>query len=205
VRRFYLGGLLYDWALEPQLKNIKTRVAHLISRYDLYPVLDICCGSGVQCFRIANNGRGVAYGLDLDVRMVQYAVSKYPKIPFMCADAENIPIRDSCVRGVILSYALHDKFPDIRKKMLQEIRRVLSPDGKIVFVDFEAPWNKISRMASLYIYGIERLAGKEHFKNGREFLKQGGLYSFIHQNEFEEIERHNVELAHTGIVVAKFI
>jgi ubiquinone/menaquinone biosynthesis C-methylase UbiE len=204
VRRFYFGGLLYDWALEPPLKNIKNSVAHFISRYDLFPVLDICCGSGVQCFRITSNGRGVAYGLDLDAKMVHYAVSKYPQIPFMCADAENIPLRDSCVRGVILSYALHDKFPDTRKKMLQEVKRILSPDGKIVFVDFEAPWNKISRMASLYIYGIERLAGKDHFENGREFLRQGGLSTFIQRYELEEIERHNVELAHTSIVVARF-
>jgi len=81
----------------------------------------------------------------------------------------------------------------------------LSPDGKIVFVDFETPWNKKSRMACLYIYGIERLAGKEHFENGRQFLRQGGLSSFMQQHEVEEIDRHNVELAHTGIVVARFI
>jgi len=60
-------------------------------------------------------------------------------------------------------------------------------------------------MASLYIYGIERLAGKEHFENGRQFLKQGGLSSFIQQHKREEIDRHDVEMAHTGVVVASFI
>lgn len=204
MRRLYIGGLLYDWALEPPLKNIKKRVAHFISRYDLYPVLDICCGSGIQCFRIRRNGEGV-YGLDLDIRMVNYAVSKYSHIPFMCADAANVPVKDSSVRGTILSYALHDKFPETRNKILQEVRRILSPDGKIVFVDFEPPWSKKSRMASLYIYGIERLAGKEHFKNGRQFLKQGGLSSFIQQHELEEVDRYDVAMAHTGVVVARFI
>lgn len=204
MRRFYIDGLLYDWALEPPLRNIKKRVEHFISRYELYPVLDICCGSGVQCFRIIRNGEGV-YGLDLDIGMVNYAFSKYPNIPFMCADAVNVPVKDSSIRGAILSYALHDKFPETRNKMLQEVRRILSPDGKIVFVDFEPPWNKKSRMASFYTYGIERLAGKEHFDNGRQFLKQGGLSSFIQQHELEEIDRHDVEMAHTGIIVARFI
>lgn len=204
MRRFYIGGLLYDWTLEPPLRNIKKRVTHFISQYDLYPVLDICCASGVQCFRIIRNGEGV-YGLDLDVGMINYAVSKYPHIPFMCADAANVPVKDSSVRGAILSYAIHDKFPQTRNKMLQEVKRILSPDGKIVFVDFEPPWNKKSRMASLYIYGIERLAGKEHFENGRQFLKQGGLSSLIQQHELEEIDRYNVEMAHTGVVVARFI
>jgi demethylmenaquinone methyltransferase/2-methoxy-6-polyprenyl-1,4-benzoquinol methylase len=148
------------------------------------------------------NEEGIVYGLDLDGRMIQYAASKYPHIPFMCADAANIPIQDSCVKGVVLSYALHDKSPEIRTKMLQEIRRVLNPDGKIVLVDFEPPWNKKSQISSLYIYGIERMAGSEHFENGRQFLKQGGLSSFIQKHELEEIDRHDVELAHTGIVVA---
>ena len=203
MRIFYIGGLLYDWALEPPLKNIKKRVAHFISRYDLYPALDICCGSGVQCFRIIKNGDSV-YGLDLDIRMIHYAASKYPQIPFMCADAVNIPVKDSSLGGAILSYALHDKFPETRIKILREIRRILNPEGKIVFVDFEDPWNRKSRMASLYTYWIERIAGKDHFNNGRQFLQQGGLRSFIQQYGLEEIERHDVELAHTSVVVARF-
>jgi ubiquinone/menaquinone biosynthesis C-methylase UbiE len=146
----------------------------------------------------------MVYGLDLDSAMIQYAASKYPQIPFMCADAANIPAQDASLRGVILSYALHDKSPETRNKMLQEIKRVLSSDGKIVLVDFEYPWNVKSKVANLYIYGIERLAGKEHFENGRQFLEQGGLSSFIQQHELVVIDRHDVEFAHTGVVVAGF-
>jgi ubiquinone/menaquinone biosynthesis C-methylase UbiE len=190
--------------MEPLLRNIKKRVAQYVSSFNLYPVLDICCGSGVQCYRVAGEGES-AYGLDLDIGMIHYASSKYPRTPFMCADAANIPVKDSSLRGAIVSYALHDKFPETHSKMLQEVRRILSPEGKIVFVDFEKPWNRKSRMASLYIYGIERMAGKDHFRNGRRFLQQGGLRSFIQQNGIEEIERHDVELAHTSIVVGRFI
>ena len=204
MRRLYFGGLLYDWLLEPPLRNIKNRVAQIISRFNLYPVLDICCGSGVQCHRIIGNEEGV-YGLDLDAGMIHYASSKYPRIPFMCADAAHIPVKDSSLAGVILSYSVHDKFPDTRTKMLEEIRRILHLDGKIVFVDFESPWNRKSRMASLYIYGIERMAGKDHFRNGRCFLQQGGLRSFIRKNGLEEIVRNEVDMAHTSIVVAKII
>lgn len=203
MRRLYFGGLLYDWFLEPPLRNIKKRVAQFISRFNLYPVLDICCGSGVQCYRILENGEGV-YGLDFDAGMIHYASSKYPRIPFICADAANIPVRDSSLTGVILSYSLHDKFQATRTKMLEEIRRILNPEGKIVFVDFEYPWNRKSWMASLYIYGIERMAGKDHFRNGRLFLQQGGLRSFLKQNGLGEIVRHDVDMAHTSIVVAKF-
>jgi demethylmenaquinone methyltransferase/2-methoxy-6-polyprenyl-1,4-benzoquinol methylase len=157
----------------------------------------------MQCNRISEQGRGVL-GLDLDAGMIHYSTSKYPHIPFICADAAQIPVKNSSLKGVILSYALHDKSPETRKKILQEVKRVLVPKGKIVFVDFEKPWNRKSRVASRYIYGIERLAGKEHFENGRRFLERGGLNSFIQQNELEEIDRHDVEMAHTGVVVARF-
>ena len=203
MRKFFIGGWLYDWALEPALKNMKKKVAECISHFGIYPVLDICCGSGVQCYYIIRDGDRV-YGLDLDVRMIHYAASKYPRIPFVCADAVDIPIKDSSFGGVILSYALHDKLPGIRSKIIREVRRVLSPVGRIVFVDFEVPWNRKSRIASLYTYGIERMAGKNHFRNGRQFLHQGGLRSFIRNHGLEEIERHDVEAAHTGIVVARF-
>jgi demethylmenaquinone methyltransferase/2-methoxy-6-polyprenyl-1,4-benzoquinol methylase len=203
LKRFYINGWLYDWALEPILRSIKKSVTQFISRFNLYPVLDICCGSGVQCYRIMRN-RESAFGLDLDIGMIIYAASKYPHIPFMCADAANIPVKDSSLQGAILSYALHDKSSRTRIRMLQEVRRILSPEGKIVFVDFEAPWNGKSRMASLYIYWIERIAGKDHFKNGRQFLHQGGLRSFIQQNGLEEIERLDIDLAHTSVVVARF-
>jgi hypothetical protein len=109
------------------------------------------------------------------------------------------------MKGVILSFALHDKSPEIRLKTIQEVRRILYPDGKVLFVDFESPWNRISRMASLYIYGIERMAGNRHFRNGRFFLSEGGLRSYLHRNGLEEILRYDVELAQAGIVVAKFI
>jgi ubiquinone/menaquinone biosynthesis C-methylase UbiE len=149
--------------------------------------------------------RNEVYGLDLDERMIHFASTKYPLIPFICADAEKIPVKDSCVKGVILSYALHDKYPETRKKILEEIRRIMCHEGKVVFVDFECPWSRRSKMASLYIYGIERMAGSAHFKNGRNFLAQGGLRSFLEKNNLAEIERHDVELAHTGMVVAEFI
>lgn len=205
MKRLFIGGLIYDVFLEPLLKGIKSKVAHLVAKYDLYPVFDICCASGAQCSRIYAYGGRSVYGLDIDVLMIQYAFSKYPYIPFMCADAASAPLKDNSINGAILSYALHDKAPDLRAKMIREVKRIMSPGGKVIFVDFENPWNRKSRLAHRYVYGIEKLAGRKHFNNGRQFLQLGGLRAFTREYGLEELERHDVELAHTGIVVARFI
>ncbi|UCE40429.1 MAG: hypothetical protein JSV17_13335 [Candidatus Aminicenantes bacterium] len=49
----------------------------------------------MQCFRIIRNEEGSVYGLNLDIGMIHYAFSKYPHIPFLCADAVSVPIKDS--------------------------------------------------------------------------------------------------------------
>jgi len=203
LRKVYIDGLLYDSILETLLKGLKKRVTEIILKHGLFPVLDICCGTGMQCRRIWRTEQDI-YGLDRDLRMIQYAASKYPEIPFLCADAVLIPFRNSCLNGAIFSYSLHDKSPEMRTKMLEETKRILKPDGKIVFVDFEKPWSRQSRLGGFFTWGIERMAGKEHYSNGRHFLEQGGLRAFIKQNGLVEVDRHDVELAHTSIVVAQF-
>jgi ubiquinone/menaquinone biosynthesis C-methylase UbiE len=203
LRKIPVNGWLYDGLLEPLLKKIKKRVADFVFDYSLFPALDICCGTGVQCRMISQKHPEVA-GLDIDLDSICYAKSKYPSIPFVCADAAQIPFKNSSFRGVVISYALHDKFPQVRSLLIKEVRRIIVPEGKVVFVDFENPWSRKSKIANLYVYGIERMAGRTHFRNGRQFLEQGGLKAFFERNGLEEIDRHDVESAHTGIVVAQF-
>jgi hypothetical protein len=48
------------------------------------------------------------------------------------------------------------------------------------------------------------LAGGEHYTNRQQFLKKGGLKEFIEQNDLVEVERRNIELAASSIVVVQF-
>lgn len=203
MRKIYIGGLLYDFALETLLKGIKGRVTEYLIKHDLFPAMDICCGTGAQCHGIGKVNQSI-YGLDWDFKMIKYAASKYPGLSFMCANAVQIPLKSSCLKGIVISYSIHDKPPKIQTKIMEEVERILRPEGKIVFVDFEMPWSRKSRMGWLLTTGIERMAGKKHFGYGREFLGRGGLKTFLKQNGLVEIERTDVELAHTGIVVAQF-
>lgn len=203
LRKIILRGTLYDLFIEPFLKRTKEWIAQFIIQNDLFPALDICSGTGKQC-RLAANSHQRIIGLDLDFKMIKHAASKYPQITFICADAANIPLQKESLKAVIISYALHEKPLNLRAKILEEAKSLLSPGGKLIFVDFEKPWNRLSRVGSLLTWSIERLAGREHYKNSRQFLQDGGLQTFIRANRLRPIEKQDFALGNSSIVVAQF-
>ena len=203
MRKIILRGLTYDLFIEPLLKSIKEWIARFIIQHELFPALDICCGTGKQCHLIAKNRQDIL-GFDLDFKMIKHASSKYPQIPFICADAAHIPFQKKSLKTVVISYALHEKPLDLRIKILEEAKRLLSPEGKIILVDFENPWNRKSRLGSLLISSIERMAGREHYRNSRQFLKAGGLQALVKTNRLRPTEKYAIELASSSIIVAEF-
>jgi hypothetical protein len=79
----------------------------------------------------------------------------------------------------------------------------LSPGGRLIAVDFERPWDIKSRIGALFVRGIERLARGEHYRNGREFLRRGGLRGFLRESGFVEVSRRDVAAGSLGLVVAR--
>jgi ubiquinone/menaquinone biosynthesis C-methylase UbiE len=200
-RSLYLPGRLYDAVLGFPLRLVRRRVARLLLSEGLFPCLDICCGTGSQV-RLVGDGRGLALGLDSNFRFMRYAAARAPRSPFINGDAARLPFREAAFRSVIISFGLHDKAPETRTLMAGEARRVLAPGGKMIFVDFEPPWNGASRWGAALTWFIERLAGRDHYANGREFLRRGGLAAFVRENGFEECFRRGVESGSFGLVAA---
>jgi len=203
---WYVPGRLYDLAFGGLLRGVRRQVARAVRAEGLYPWLDVCCGTGSQ-FRGhgSGDGPGRVIGLDKSAGMVRYAAVRAPGLPFVCGDAARLPFKDGAFRAVTVSFGLHDKSPDVRSAMMREARRVLSPGGRLIAVDFENPWNAESRAGAFLVRTIERLVGGEHYRNGRDFLKRGGLRAFIRENGFEETLRRNVEVGSLGVVVVRVV
>jgi ubiquinone/menaquinone biosynthesis C-methylase UbiE len=202
LRKIIGRGIFYDLFIEPLLAGTKKRISGFISQNDLFPALDICCGTGKQCQLVAKAGKAVI-GLDLDLKILKYASSKYPQITFVCADAAHIPFRKDSFKASIISYSLHDKTPEVRTKIIREAKRLLIPEGRIIFLDFENPWNWLSELGSALTWLIERIAGGEHYRNNRQFLKEGGLQTFIKTRGLYPVERLDIPLGNSRIVIAK--
>jgi ubiquinone/menaquinone biosynthesis C-methylase UbiE len=212
---WYLPGRLYDLAFSLMFRGLRRKVARTVERERLYPWLDVCCGTGDQLRRMgevatgpaASGGGepnpGLALGLDLDLRFVRYARARAPRLPLICGDAARLPFRDGSMRAISVSFGLHDKGAKVRSAILAEARRTLAPGGRLIAVDFENAWDGRSKAGALFSGAIERLAGGEHYRNGRDFLRRGGLRAFLRENGFLEVERRNVRLGALGIVVAR--
>ena len=196
----FLSGWLYDLGLGPLMRTMREWIAASIRDKELYPVLDLCTGTGMMC-RALKAPPFQALGLDLDRRMLKYAGAMAPDIPFIQGDAVLLPLQDGVFGSIIISYALHEKTPDTRKAMIKEAQRVLRAGGQVYFLDFEKPWNGASRMGRIFTYSIERLAGGEHFQNSQTFIKGGGLHSFLSDLGWVEVENRPFAWGNTRIVV----
>jgi demethylmenaquinone methyltransferase/2-methoxy-6-polyprenyl-1,4-benzoquinol methylase len=199
--RLYLPGLLYTGLLELPLRGIRRPVRDLVLKHNLFPLLDLCCGPGTQTGLLSQPGRTVMC-LDINLKVLKYAASRKLGVPLVCADASLTPFPAAAFQGVIVSFALHEKEAAVRGRVLEEAKRLLVPGGRVVLVDFERPWNGPSRRAYLYVSAIERLAGRRHFRRGRDFFRRGGLSELLRENGLREVERRNIEAGTCAIVLA---
>jgi ubiquinone/menaquinone biosynthesis C-methylase UbiE len=73
--------------------------------------------------------------LEPDHKAVEYGKRYRPNIKFIEGFAENIPLPDKYFDKVLASASFHH-FSD-QDKALEEMKRVLKPDGKIVIMEFD--------------------------------------------------------------------
>lgn len=154
-------------------------------------VLDVCSGTGDQVFYYNREGV-VAFGIDLDQGMIRQAENirkkrKVENVSFRIADAKNLPFEDNFFDCVSISFALHEKERASRNKIISEMKRVVKRDGRLIFIDFQVPLP--GNFYSFWIRCIEYLAGKEHFKYFKDYIKQGGLDNLLNKNQLNEEKR----------------
>lgn len=101
-------------------------------------VLDLCCGSGQATEVLVKYSHDVT-GLDASPLSLKRARQNVPQAKYVEAFAEEIPFPDAAFDLVHTSVALHEMEPEQLRQILQEVYRVLKPDGVFTLVDFHAP------------------------------------------------------------------
>lgn len=124
-------------------------------------VLDIATGAGHTAGKV-NEGTGnnaFVCATDISPEMVRTAVSRYG-VEGVVADAEELPFAASSFDAVTCRIAAHH-FPNPRA-FIDEVRRVLSPDGVFAFEDNVAPDDE---ELDEYLNEVERLRDPTHVRS----------------------------------------
>lgn len=149
-------------------------------------VLDLCAGTlALSAMLLKGNRFCKITAVDFSPEMLQTGLKKLPygylpRISVETADAHSLTFASESFDGVMCAYGMRNL--EDNKKALEEIHRMLKPDGKVVILDFFAPDCWSSRFfhatyGSLFIPTVGRLIS--HHKDAYRYLKNSirGFYT----------------------------
>ena len=127
-------------------------------------VLEIGVGSGIN-FRFYPDNTKQIVGIDPSAKLLAMAESAATAMKSLVdlieASAEELPLEDRSVDTVVSTWTLCS-IPDVRRA-LREMRRVLRPDGRLLFVEHgQAPQEYVLRWQRRLTPVWKRLAGGCH-------------------------------------------
>lgn len=166
---------LYDPATGPFLAPVRRLVREELRRLGARLVLDVCCGTGRQVALLRAGGMA-AVGLDASPAMLGRARG----LPVARMDARVMAVPDAAFDATLICLALHENRQDDRLAMLAEMARVTRPGGHLLVVDYRTPY-PVTVMGPL-VSLAECLAGREHYRNYRDFLARKGVLGLVRQS-----------------------
>ncbi len=160
-------------------------------------VIDLGCGNGSLANELAHNRHGGLYlGLDSSNYLVNEAIagSKHPNSTFEIVDLVKFPWSDSISDRFdrVFAFALIHHIPsvELRGQFLEEIHRIILPDGILVF----SIWNFLAsaKLRSRIVPWAELGLDESQLEAGDYLLdwKRGGYgLRYVHAFEDDELVR----------------
>lgn len=188
---------IYDIMLYPFVRSVRKAILDLSREYGYESILDVCCGTGDQLKLLRRHGFQ-AEGVDLSEDMLE--VSKKGSYAASCRyeDASRMSYGDDSFDAVMTTFALHEKEPELAQAILEEMTRVVKPQGHIVIADYRFDEQTASSSRAI-ITTIERFAGGEHYLNFCRYIEDGGITALLDGFPLTPLTRKRVGLGSVGI------
>jgi demethylmenaquinone methyltransferase/2-methoxy-6-polyprenyl-1,4-benzoquinol methylase len=186
-----LAGI-YDRVVEPAASALRRQGLEIVPAREDVAILDVGCGTGTQLALYRRAGCRLA-GVDLSPAMVAEARKKLGgAAEIRCEDASKTSYDAGTFDLVMIVTVLHELPRAIRRPVLDEARRVLKPDGRILVMDYHVGPYPFPRgwIWKAVITFMELLAGREHFANYRDFMSSGGLDALVAASGLPVTSRH---------------
>ena len=171
---FYYGRI-YHRLLDPPLAEARRVAVDLIPAHSA--VLDLGCGTGQLCFALRATKPCRVVGLDLSLRMLEFATRANPfdDVTFHHGDATDIVgMDDAAFDYATVLFLLHELPREGRVRVLTEGSRVAR---HLLLIDSVAPLPK--NVEGLGIRLVEGTFGHEHNHHFRHFLARGGIMGAV--------------------------
>lgn len=186
---------VYDLVLDPFLQQVHERIISIALESGVRRSADLCCGTGALACRLGRAGI-FCDGVDLSRDMLSRAGRKRcPGTRFHHGDAAASGLREGRYDLVSICFALHEKPEFLRLSILGEALRLLASKGVLVVVDYSGPGMGIRPVRTLAAT-VERVAGREHFRNFRDYMARGGMQRLL---DLSGIEPDRTLFFHGGV------
>lgn len=179
----WYDGWFYDKFIAPNQDKAFDKVVEIIgSNAD---VLDAGCGTGRLCFRLGSSCRKID-GVDASAKNIYRAEQNLKNnfrnnIRFINKDIKTFLSEANYKYDyAVLSYVIHE----IDKGKRNEILNLLSANAhEIIIVDYLVPHPK--NFTGLLNRVVEFLAGRNHNRNFKTYVRCGGLRGLAEENGFK--------------------
>ena len=173
-KNHWYDGWFYDTLIAPNQDKLFSQIKNLVGPQST--IIDVGCGTGRLEFVLAGNCKSLL-GIDLSKRNIERAnltLLKHPdkKISFQHSNiGEIINSGNKHFDFAVLTYVIHEVNEEERINLLKEIP--MSAE-KIIIGDYLVP--KPDGFAGFLSEAIEFIAGREHYRNYKSYMANGGIY-----------------------------
>jgi len=171
----------YDTLVEPPNVVLRRIGLEMCRPRDGMKVLEVGCGTGTN-LRLYENAGCDVFGIDLSPTMLEMARQKLSEhADLRVADAAQMPYADDSFDLVTAFLTLHEMPAATRTAVMAEMIRVVNRDGRLLLIDFRSGPIRFPKgwLFKALIVSMELAAGREHFRNYRDFLAHDGLPGLI--------------------------
>lgn len=160
-----------DYDQSSKYSSVRSRYHHVVEEalhYDFQSWLDVGCGTGALLSLLGEPRKSTKlYGVDLSVAMIATAHVKLgEKADLRVADSEHLPYEDGKFDLITCTFSFHH-YPNPQAVLL-EMKRTLSPTGRIIIADafFFFPLRQVMNLLS----PVSR-EGRVSFKSRNEMIR----------------------------------
>jgi SAM-dependent methyltransferase len=183
-KKHWYDGLFYDKLIAPNQDRMFGEIKKIINAD--CRILDVGCGTGRLAFQLSNYCSKVV-GIDLSSKNIGVANGnlngKFSNIEFLHGDAGIVRERISeKFDYAVITYVIHEMPESERVKVLTELKKVAD---KIIIGDYLTPTPK-SLWGGLNVV-VEYLAGKDHYTNFKNYVKNGGIDFIIKEANLKKV------------------